>query len=134
MTSDTMRIRFIRTLNASSKNDDIATIRSIDTDLYKLTFLDANCTKPVCKVLTGKELFRWIRIVFRTVEHDSDPFDSVQFDLPTMPSFLIPTNDIEDSYHTILDAIEFHLNLNLNLEDEYADMPPLVYELPRGGE
>ena len=134
MTSDTMRIRFLRTINASSQNDDIVTIRTIDTDLYKLTFQDANCRKSVSKVLHGKDIFRWLRIMLRTVEHDSDPFDSIQFDVPTMPSFLIATNAIEASYHTILDAIEFHLNLNLTLEQEYVDMPPLVYALPPGSE
>jgi hypothetical protein len=49
-----------------------------------------------------------------------------------MPSVAISATKLRESYHDILDALEFHLDNwpSLDEEDEYADMPDLIPNTP----
>ena len=135
MPSSNVVIRFIRSFN--TKDDDtIVTIRRIDTNLFSLRMKDGFQSNPNYisisdnTVISDRNLFLWLRIVLRLVEKDSEPFKGIQFDMPLMPSVLIHINKIDRAYHTILDALEFHMDnwpiQNWKPVDEYADMPALV--------
>ena len=80
---------------------------------------------------------------------DADPYQFIQLDLPLMPSVLLKVENLDDLYHTVLNAFEVHLDnwpakkpaasrsspLNTagiaersddEVEDPYSDMPPLI--------
>lgn len=121
MSLRTIQIRFLRK-NSTPQDDDRVTIKRVGVDLYTLTYKDSTLKNtPTWAILDSRGIFRWLRILLRVVKKDSDPFDSVQFDLPTMPSFLISTDSIDDSYHTILDAVEFHLDRYMT---QFESVPP----------
>ena len=123
-------LRFIRK-NGLSQSDDIATIEKLGVNQYSLQYtygLSSN-KKPFRIVLNDRKLFWWVRVLLRLLKKDTDPFESVQIDLPILPSVLINVQAMDGSYHTILDAIEFHLDnwpSNEGQEDEYEDLPALL--------
>jgi hypothetical protein len=153
MPSPNIRIRFIRA-NASAKNDDTVVIYRLGANQFSLayTYGDVATKNPHRVVLNDRAVFRWMRNLIGLLEKDVDPFEHIQLDLPFMPSVLFDAAKLGDSYHSMLDALEFHLDNwpapapVLNPEDEmddedeedeldeeeyndennYADMPNLV--------
>ena len=150
MSNLNVRVLFIRK-NASAKNDDAVIIRRLGANQFNLsyTYGESNNKTPHQVVLNDKAVFRWMRNLIGLLEKDNDPFESVQLDLPFMPSVLFDVPKLGDAYHTVLDALEFHLDNwpevrapVLNPEDDedddeeeeedeldedvYADMPGLV--------
>ena len=109
--SSPITIRFIRK-GESPNTDAKVVIHNVGEDLYSLSFTDgySEVRRTHSAILNDRNLFRWLRITLRLLEHDSDPFDSVQMDLPIMPSFMVDIDNICDAYHTILDMVEFHLD------------------------
>lgn len=114
MTSTSILIRFIRK-NATSKNDDKIVIKPLGNTQFRLTYNygDSKSKQFNQLVLTDKAVFRWMRTTIGLLEKDNDPFDSVQLDLPFMPSVLFDIAKLGDAYHVLLDALEFHLD-NVN--------------------
>ena len=129
MSDPNIRMRFIRK-KGDSKTDDLVTIERLGRDLFLCSFKDGNSKKTDSLILNDRKLFWWLRIILRLVKKDSDPFASVQFDMPLMPSILADIRTIDSFYHTILDAIEFHMD-NWPVRNQPDDMPPLVYEARR---
>jgi len=141
MSNMSINIRFIRT-NGSPKNDDKVIISRLpysQDNRFNLsyTYGDTNVKTPHQVVLAPDAVFRWMRNIIGLLEKDSDPFESVQLDLPFMPSVLFDVPKLSDAYHPLLDAIEFHLDnwpATTFLppspieeeEEEYDDMPPLI--------
>ena len=139
MASIKFSLRFIRK-GASSNTDDTVTIIRVNNDKFKLTYTygDTKFKMPREMILTDRGVFQWMRSTMRLLENDADPFELVQVDTPFMPSVVINATRLRDSYHDILDVLEFHLD-NWPIEhaysykddededeDEYADMPPLI--------
>ena len=131
MPSSSIVLRFLRK-NCESSLDDIVQIEKLANGLYRLKYTYGFThvkSKSFCLTLDDRTLFWWVRVLLRLVEKDAEPFESIQIDLPMLPSVLIDVKTLDDSYHTILDAIEFHLDNWPVSEDE--DMPPLLpIELP----
>lgn len=138
MTSLTMILRFIRK-NATAKNDDVVYIAPLGAKQFNLsyTYGDTKNKKAHQLVLTDKAVFRWLRATIGMLEKDADPFELVQLDLPFMPSVVFNATKLGEAYHSLLDAVEFHLDNwptpdDLNdafleeYDEEYADMPPLT--------
>lgn len=121
--------------NGSITNDDLIVINRVRANEFSLsyTYGDTRHKKPYTVTVCDRMLLRWMRIVIRLLENDSDPFASVQFDFPIMPSVLIEIDNLDNAYHTILDAVEFHAD-NWPENGEYDDMPPLVPISPSGDE
>ena len=109
--SSRIAIRFIRK-NETSDTDVKVFIQNVGKDLYSLSFTDGYSDTPRTHsaILNDRNLFRWLRITLRLLEKDSDPFDSIQMDMPIMPSFMVDVDKIGSAYHTILDMVEFHLD------------------------
>ena len=113
--------------NGTITNDDLIVINRVRANEFTLsyTYGDTRHKKQYCVTISDRMLLRWMRIVIRLLENDSDPFASVQFDFPIMPSVVIDVDKLDKAYHTILDAVEFHAD-NWPENNEYDDMPPLV--------
>jgi hypothetical protein len=111
MSSPSIRIRFIRA-NGSAKNDDTVVIYHLGANQFSLayTYGETDTKNPRKVVLTDRGVFRWMRNLIGLLEKDVDPFQHVQLDLPFMPSVLFDATKLGDTYHTILDAVEFHLD------------------------
>jgi hypothetical protein len=116
-------------------------IKTLGDDKFNLTYKYCDDTRTVrnSMVLSDTQLFKWLRHTVSLLENDDEPFEALQMDLPFMPSVLFSINNLEKVYHAILDAFEFHLNnwapeskSVTTFKDEYADMPPLVPDAPRG--
>ena len=146
MTNPNIRLLFIRKYG-SAKNDDRVTISRLGANQFNLsyTYGESESKTPHQLVLTDRAVFRWVRNVIGLLEKDSDPFESVQVDFPSMPTVLFEVSKLAYAYDHLLDAIEFHLDnwpavthrLFLDEEEydddeeyeedeEYADMPPLI--------
>ena len=127
-------LRFIRK-GATANTDDIVTITRMNNDMYTLTYTygDTKVKVPRALTLTDSGVFKWMRNTLRLLENDADPFELVQVDTPFMPSVVIHPTKLRESYHDILDVLEFHLDnwpstasYNEEGEEEYADMPDLI--------
>jgi hypothetical protein len=136
MTSS-ITFRFIRNSNASGQDDDLAIIHYQSKDVYRIVYKcpytnSGSTNKSVTMFLNDRETFRWVRRVLNLLEVDTQPFEGLQLDMPTMPSIMVNPKKIP--YSTILDAVEFQLD-NWNSfftqqkkveEEEEDDMPELV--------
>lgn len=139
MASIKFAMRFIRK-NASANTDDTVTITRVNNDKFKLTYTygDTKFKLPREMILTDRGVFQWMRSTIRLLENDADPFELVQVDTPFMPSVAINATKLRESYHDILDVLEFHLDnwpvedtsAYAEEEDEYADMPDLAPNTP----
>ena len=133
MASIKFAMRFIRK-NASANTDDTVTITRVTNDKFKLTYTygDTKFKLPREMILTDRGVFQWMRSTIRLLENDADPFELVQVDTSFMPSVAISATKLRESYHDILDVLEFHLDNwpSLDEEDEYADMPDLIPNTP----
>ena len=135
-------VRFIRLDNPL---DDKVIIKQLGDDQYVLsyTYGDTKNPVPTSSVMNGDTVFRWMRNVMRLVEADDDPFDSIQMDLPLMPSILVRIDSLDGAYDAILNSLELHLDnwprhktvtrdpTEEETEEEgesdgYSDMPELV--------
>ena len=110
MTSRLINIRFIRRNEKFAKNDDQMRIWSNDGQTFMVMFKTGDTKKSVITTLSDSAVFRWVRYTIGLLERDSDPFQSVQLDLPLMPSVLINAKELDSAYNRILDAVEFHLD------------------------
>jgi hypothetical protein len=133
-----VKIRMIRK-NGNPTNDDLVMIDSVGPNQFRMkyTYGDTEKKVPYQIILDDRMLLRWMRIVIRLLEKDSDPFASLQLDFPTMPSVIFDVDALDDAYNTILDAIEFHIDnwpqprpqeeeYEVHSPNPYEDMPSLV--------
>ena len=110
MSSNTLCIRFIRA-NQSGETDDRVLIRPLSLKLYGLTYIyGESVSQSYDVVLTDSTVFRYIRNLIDLYSSDADPFESLQFDFPLMPSILIRLTDLETAGPSILEAVDFHLD------------------------
>jgi hypothetical protein len=108
--SNTLCIRFIRA-NQSGETDDRVLIQPISLKLYSLTYIYGESTSHTYDViLNDSTVFRYIRNLIDLYSSDADPFESLQFDFPLMPSILIRLTDLETAGRAILEAVDFHLD------------------------
>jgi hypothetical protein len=55
-------------------------------------------------------VYRYVRNLIDLYKMDADPFESLQFDFPLMPTVLISVLDLGISKKSLLEAIQFHLD------------------------
>ena len=111
MTKMNISIRMIRK-NGVPTNDDLVKITRVGDNKFcmKYTYGDTDKKVPYQIILDDRMLLRWMRIVIRLLEKDSDPFASLQLDFSVMPSVMFHVEDLDSAYNTILDALEFHID------------------------
>jgi len=137
MSTPSITVRFIRTNEKVSSNDDRVCIHRVGANQYSLAYTYGHSKKIKNKqrvTLTDDQVFRWMRFTIGLIEKDAEPFELIQIDLPYMPSVVFNVSEIDDAYHRILDALNFHLNVWPPTEEEaeeYAGMPSLEpFDLP----
>ena len=124
MSSSNLLIRLIRT-TGSSKEDDRIKISRVDSTTFRLTynygFAIGVGAKPCSIECNADTIFRWLRTTIQLLEHDDDPFESLQLESQLLPSVLVLIKRLDRAYDAIMDAVEFQLN---NWPED--PMPPLV--------
>lgn len=120
--SNSFSIQFARSLEAKEK-DDIAIIECTGVDNYKIIYRDATAWNKMSFTANGSELFRWFRRVLRLLGDDSDPFQCIQLNIPAMPSVLFNIADLDKKYTTILDAVEYYIDI-ISKNQSAIDTPP----------
>jgi hypothetical protein len=110
MSSNTLCIRFIRA-NQSGETDDRVLIRPLSLKLYSLTYIyGESVSQSYDVVLSDSTVFRYIQNLIDLYSSDADPFESLQFDFPLMPSILIRVDELDTAGRAILEAVDFHLD------------------------
>jgi len=124
MSSSNLLIRLIRT-TGSIKEDDRIKISRVDSTTFQLTynygFAAGAGAKPCSIECNADTIFRWLRTTIQLLEHDDDPFESLQLESQLLPSVLVLIKRLDRAYDAIMDAVEFQLN---NWPED--PMPPLV--------
>jgi hypothetical protein len=124
MSSSSLLIRLIRNTE-SKKEDDLIKITRLDSTTFKLTYSYGFATgagaRPNSIECNADTIFRWLRSTIDLLQHDDDPFDSLQLEPQMLPSILVNVRNLNRSYTTIMNAVEFQLN---NWPQD--PMPPLV--------
>ena len=124
MSSSSLLIRLIRNTE-SKKEDDMIKITRLDSTTFKLTYSYGFATgagaRPNSIECNADTVFRWLRSTIDLLQHDDDPFDSLQLESQMLPSIIVLTKNLNRSYTTIMNAVEFQLN---NWPQD--PMPPLV--------
>ena len=140
MSESVLNIRLIRALE-SKKEDDVIRITKLDEG-FQLTFRYgfSNYAKPTLRTIEcdAPTIIRWLRITIDLLQHDDDPFASIQLDAQMLPSVLILVSRLDRAYDIIIDAVEFQLN---NWPEDpmpalvpmrlYADSPPFQPKHPQ---
>jgi hypothetical protein len=117
-----IKIRFIRTIHlidtetCESMRDDVVQISRLNEvdargiDMYTLDYRPySDPAKTETMRVNADKVFVYARALLRLLEHDADPFRSIQIDFPSMPSVLIKMTDLGNAVHSILDALDFTL-------------------------
>jgi hypothetical protein len=137
-------IRVVRQNGVASNDDMVVINRMGDRFSLKYTYGDTTRKTPFYLMLDDRSLLKWVRVLFRLLENDSEPFASVQFDFPIMPSIIVNVSALDKAYNTILDAMEFHMDNwptdqppytpYSPREEEDEEVPPLIPISPPAGE
>jgi hypothetical protein len=140
MSESVLNIRLIRSLE-SKKEDDVIRITKLDEG-FQLTFRYgfSNYSKTTLRTIEcdARTIISWLRITIDLLQHDDDPFASIQLDAQMLPSVLILVSRLDRAYDIIIDAVEFQLN---NWPEDpmpalvpmrlYADSPPFKPQHPQ---
>ncbi len=109
-------IRFLRECNESKKNtDDVIQIRKVGT-VFRLTIKFSNTVSgdPVVRIAelpTLENVVSYCMSLLSLMLFDSDPFKSVQIDMPYAPSVLINTANLCYALPTIQETLKAQLNV-----------------------
>jgi hypothetical protein len=106
--STNISIRLLRAgVDDDSRDDRIAIVHKGE-DMYHLYFKDADMKENTSHftLLTGDELDSYLESFFFLLSRDSDPFRSIQFNIPCMPCLLYTVDElrkpkIRDSLNTL---------------------------------
>ena len=133
-------IRIVRQ-NGTATDDDLVVINRMgDRFSLKYTYGDTMRKTPFYLMLDDRALLKWVRVLIRLLENDSEPFASIQFDFPIMPSVMFNVDELANAYNTILDAMEFHMDNWPSDQAPYTphspreELPPLIPISPPAGE
>lgn len=110
-------IRLLRS-DPEEEDDMIAIVHDVD-EVYQLYYKDANMKGDVAHFmfLTGEKLDVYLESLFFLLTRDSDPFRSVQLNIPCMPSLLFKVEDLKkkklrETLNTILPLLHCCTKLN----------------------
>ena len=107
--STNITLRFLRAGEAES-NDDLVTIVDQGDDLYHIYYKDGSWKDDATShmtALTGDELDEYLANLFFLTSRDSQPFRSIQLNVPCMPCIMLEMSDLKKkgvrrALHTIL--------------------------------
>jgi hypothetical protein len=99
-------IHFIRKKDESQ--DDVLKISKNSEDSYTISYTDKQSNmKSKKSSLTRVEVINFLRLTLRMLTVDEEPFQSVQFTLPSMPAIMVsPKNLSSQTRDLIYDSVE----------------------------
>jgi hypothetical protein len=102
-------MRFLR--NKESTKDDVMVIRKAANDMYSVYYhdLEAAVSNKASK-LNRQSLLKYLSSTLRLLQLATQPFQSIQFTAPHMPSVLLKTDLSSQDRDTVYDAVETVLN------------------------
>jgi len=135
-------IRIVRQNGTATDDDTVVINRMGDRFSLKYTYGDTTRKTPFYLMLDDRALLKWVRVLIRLLENDSEPFASIQIDFPIMPSIMVNVGELAKAYNTILDAMEFHMDNWPSDQAPYTpysprqeeELPPLIPISPPAGE
>jgi hypothetical protein len=94
--STNITLRFLRS-GEPETNDDLVTVVHQGDDLYHVYFKDGNWNTDTSHMtaLTGDELDEYLSNLFFLITRDSQPFRSVQLNIPCMPCIMLDVSDLK---------------------------------------
>ena len=116
----TMYIRFIRDINNSNKDDKltITPIYHKSPETFEINFQYSSCSTlsnndAIHKFnLKKDDILVYIRSIINLTSIDSEPFDSIQVDLPGFPTVLIKGVNSDKILSNLYDSISILLSTN----------------------
>ena len=102
-------MRFLRNKNCTK--DDIMVIRKQGNNMYSVIYhdLDASVSNKATK-FDRQGLMQYLSATLRLIQMDTQPFVSLQFTAPHMPSVLLNTQLSSQDRDTVYDAVETVMN------------------------
>jgi len=106
----TMQVRFIRSKNGS--NDDVVNITQNSDDTYNIIYQDKQASvKSATSSVPRLAVMNFLSMTLRLLTVDEEPFESIQFTLPSMPTILVsPENLSSQTRDLIYDSVEATMN------------------------
>ena len=101
-----IEIRFIRSLKGS--DDDVVTITPASADSYNIIYRDKQAdVKSATLGVPRAAVVKFLSMSLRMLTVDEEPFESVQFTLPSMPTIMVsPENLTSQTRDLIYDSVE----------------------------
>jgi hypothetical protein len=142
MTKNSVTLRFIRNKNGSGSTDDVLYISpaaEVDSFIVKFvpteSFAIGDCEQKAS--WSREQVYDYVANLLTLLTFDSDPFASVQLDLPLAPSLLFDVSTLSERIPYVLRFLYTNLTNPWPTKpvkpvkpadpvDEYDDMPPLV--------
>ena len=105
-----IQVRLIRSMNGS--DDDVLTISQLSADSYNISYNDKQANlKSKTLAVPRAAVISFLSMTLRMLSVDDEPFESVQFTLPSMPTILVsPENLTSQTRDLIYDSIEATMN------------------------
>ena len=105
-----IEIRFIRSLKGS--DDDVVTISPVSDDSYNIIYRDKQANiKSQTLAVPRSAVVKFLSMSLRMLTVDEEPFESVQFTLPSMPTIMVsPKNLTSQTRDLIYDGVEATMN------------------------
>lgn len=98
-------MRFLRSDN--SNDDDIMVIRKSKDNMYSVTYHDlGSSVENRSSKFDRVSLLKYLSATLRLLQLDKEPFLSIQFTAPHMPSVMLKTSLCSQDRDTIYDAVE----------------------------
>jgi len=101
-----IEIRFIRSLKGS--DDDVVSITPVSADSYNIIYRDKQADiKSQTLAVPRAAVVKFLSMTLRMLTLDEEPFESVQFTLPSMPTIMVsPENLTSQTRDLIYDSVE----------------------------
>ena len=105
-----IEVRFLR--SKESSDDDVVTITQVSADSYNIIYRDKQASvKSKTLAVPRAAVMNFLSMSLRMLTVDEEPFASVQFTLPSMPTILVsPKNLTSQTRDLIYDSVEATMN------------------------
>ena len=108
-----IQVRFIRSMNSKNgSDDDVLSITQVSNDSYNINYNDKEAKlKSKTVAVPRAAVISFLSMTLRMLSVDEEPFETIQFTLPCMPTILVsPENLTSQTRDLIYDSIEATMN------------------------
>ena len=107
--SSVVELRFIHQAPTTAKDDELVRISPFESEdgsmKYAWRYTFNSCTANVSILESRSQVREQLRNLTALLAWDSDPYETVQLLLPTMPSVLFTAEDFPEAIDTVIDSI-----------------------------